>query len=819
MLSPAALAPVKVGDDVTMLDDDRVDDSAPELRATALLGDDAARLAVTTDAGGSGLDSSVEDELEPFAAQFRPALAVALSTTAAAMVVGGIFGSWLARGFGVAAAGIGAGWALFCARSARPALRQAGFPLVVLAVAALTLVGAPGGPGALPTLVGDAIDAGRAIRPPVPFDPGWQVLILLVLGTVAFGATVVAIDYQRPRLGVLIPLPLVALASITQPDSEQFVAGVGAFLPVLAALGVVFGGASQTRDLDRGFEVKRLIRGAIAAVPVLGLLIALNSSSALFPEPRFDPDDQPQKPRAQPLSAAQDRVLFEVRTDTGLTGPWRVGALDVYAEGAWLIPGFNRDRLKSIGGDGAIDSLRATESQLEVNVVVRDLGDSAVVPILAGTTNVTSERELRLDPRSLTLRVPTGRVPANTAYRLLLPAYATAQQLEAVTASPGTEFADQLAIPRPPAEIERLIAAAPPNRWRQLDALRQELLNKVTAKGAGTPVPITPGKVVKLITGQETGTPFEIVAAEAMLARWVGVPSRIGFGFDGLNLEGDVLTVRPKNSAQWLEVWFEGFGWVPLIGSPQKAASSLDADPNARFNPTIEASDDVAVDVYLPFELEDLTLFYEQVRDALLGAAPIAVGVGAWWVGWPVAVKAHRRARRRRWAATRGPRAQIAVEYAEFRDTAIDLGVGDLYDTPIEYLDKVRDDAEHREFAWLVVRTLYGDLLDTATAVDVAAAETMGSSLRRRIAAGQTVEARLLGWVSRASLDQPYTDEIPGAVRVFRGRLTGVGRAARRVTRRLRPLARVLAFVVPFPAGRRRLRAIARGRNPIGVRT
>ena len=516
-------------------------------------------------------------------------------------------------------------------------------------------------------------------------------------------------------------------------------------------------------------------------------------------------------------------MLFEVRTESGLTGPWRVGALDVYDDGAWLIPGFSRDRLTKIGGDGAVSPLRANGPQLEVNVTVRDLGDSAVAPILAGTTNVTSDRELRLDPRSLTLRVPTGRVPASTAYRLLLPAYPTAAELEAVTAQPGAELADQLVIPRPPEEIARLIAAAPPNRWKQLDALRQELLNKVTAKGAGTPVPIAPSKVVQLVTGQGTGTPFEIVAAEAMLARWVGVPSRIGFGFDGLNLEGDVFTVRPKNSAQWLEVWFEGYGWVPLIGSPKKAASSLDSDPNARFNPTIEVSDDVAVDVYLPFELEDLTLFYEQVRDALLRAAPLAVGVAAWWIAWPIAIKAHRRTRRRRWAASRGPRVQIAVEYAEFRDAAIDLGVGDLYDTPIEYLDKVRDDAEHREFAWLVVRSLYGDMLDTATADDVAAAETMGSSLRRRLGAGQTVEARLLGWVSRASLDQPYTTEIPGAVRLFRGRL---GRAmqiarhvARPVTRALRLLARAFALIVPFPASRRRLHAFSRRRNPIGART
>ena len=43
-----------------------------------------------------------------------------------------------------------------------------------------------------------------------------------------------------------------------------------------------------------------------------------------------------------------------------------------------------------------------------------------------------------------------------------------------------------------------------------------------------------------------------------MLARWAGIPARIGFGFDGVNDENGVLTVRPGNAAQWLEVYFEG---------------------------------------------------------------------------------------------------------------------------------------------------------------------------------------------------------------------------------------------------------------------
>ena len=99
-----------------------------------------------------------------------------------------------------------------------------------------------------------------------------------------------------------------------------------------------------------------------------------------------------------------------------------------------------------------------------------------------------------------------------------------------------------------------------------------------------------------MLAGSKEGTPFEIVAAQAMLARWVGVPSRIGYGFDGGEVVDSKLEVRPKNGASFLEVYFPGYGWLPVIGTPTKAKPTVGSDPaTQQQDPNVLPSDDIQI--------------------------------------------------------------------------------------------------------------------------------------------------------------------------------------------------------------------------------
>ncbi len=707
-----------------------------------------------------------EDVRVPVAQLVRPLLAAALSSSTAGLLVGGIFGSWAARLIGLFAALFGTGWALLVLRSRRAIVVQNLLipTLLLLGIVSLIPSGDAGGPSKLPSLVGDAISSGRLLRPPVPFDPGWRPIILMLIGVLAFGTAWLATKLERPKLAIAAPLPMVALTAVSQPDSGEVLAGIIAFIGLLGALSVLYGGdADRASELGRQFELKRAVRAVGSGAVMVALLVGLANASFLFPKPVYDPADKPQKPRPVPLSALADRVLFEVRTDSGITGPWRTGVLDVYDGESWRLPPFDENRFESIPSGGVLDPAQVATATVSVTFVVRDLGDSAVLPDLAGLTSIEiDEPKVVFDPRPAILRMRNGRVPVGLTYTVKVPAYPDAAKLEAAAPPPDTkEIQDALDVPKPSPTIRSLLAQAPTNPWKRLEFLRKQLADVVIAVGAGQPVDVPPERVDEILTGNHEATPFEIVAADALLARWAGIPSRIGFGFDGLNDEDGVLTVRPKNAAQFLEVYFEPYGWVPLSATPPKAKATLDSDPNARFNPTILPSDEIAVEIYLPIELESLRLLYERIREILFRLAPLVAIAIALVLAAPTVERAWRRRVRRRWADGIGPRAEVAVEYAELRELMTDLNLGDPYDTALEFLGKVQHDREHTELAWLVTRALYGDLAESLADADVRAAREMSASLRRRVARAQPLQSRLLAAVGRTSLRRPHSTEMP----------------------------------------------------------
>jgi hypothetical protein len=317
-----------------------------------------------------------------------------------------------------------------------------------------------------------------------------------------------------------------------------------------------------------------------------------------------------------------------------------------------------------------------------------------------------------------------------------------------------------LTIPAVPPAVSALIDNAPKSsKWEAWDYMRRYVLDNITASGVGTPVSITPTRVDTILAATKEASPFEIVALQALLARWVGLPSRIGYGFDGGTKVGDHLEVHPRDGAVFPEVYFPGSGWLPVIGIPSKAKVSDATSRVQQFRKGVLPSEDIAVTIFRPVELAGSSRFFARARGAALVVLAILALLGLVYLLIPVGQKQIRRARRRSDAREAGPAARIALAYAEWRDMLTDYGYSYTSDTPLMLLRRFPRDEEHNQLAWLVTRCMWGDLrdgIDDAMATD---AEELSRSLRRRLLDAHTIAVRWVAGLSRASLREPYLIE------------------------------------------------------------
>ncbi len=573
-----------------------------------------------------------------------------------------------------------------------------------------------------------------------------------------------------------MPLPVVVAAALVQPPSSAVTASIVAMVLLVAAL-VLSSGAQLMQDgsSSGAFETRRLLRG-LGGLTVLAVALGgVSQAGFLFPAQPAERVIPPKRPQAQP--PLSDRVLFTV--ESADPGPWRFGVIDVYDETAWLLPPLDRSRFVAVPGSGSLAEAVADRAERPddgpaaipatptgTRTLTFEVGDlpGRVLPTVEGQITVREDSvDLELDPRTQTLRSGKGRAALGGSYTVTAAIPPSATDLAAISADLPRSLDPFLAAPEPPSDVSALLAAAPQAPFERLQFVRNALYAKVVAAGEGTPIDVPPARVAELLSGAEA-TPYEITAAEALLTRWAGVPSRIGFGFYSgtRTADGGAFEVHPRDGATWLEAYFEGPGWITIVGRPPRAKASTDLNQKNQ-DPQLRASEDLALVVRVPVELANLRQLYDDIRFYLLVSLPWVLLVVLGIVFYPAALKVVRRWRRRRWARDRGLPARVLVTYAEMRDRLRDVNAPDPSATPLEFVSSVDFDEEHWELAWLTTRALWGDLRRDLRLEDVEAAEDMARSVTQRVLRAQRSVPRALGQASRVSLRDPFTRDVPNA--------------------------------------------------------
>lgn len=722
--------------------------------------------------------SSSEDETPPDEESVRTAVAMGFPVVAAAIMIGGIFKGFSPRIFATLAGLLGLALAVGVSR-----LRNRLGLTYTLMLGGLFGIGllmvflsSPGDVFGVQKLVSE-VRADRAVsRPPVDFDLGWRALTGWVMGMVGFSVGWVALAVRRASMGLLIPLPIAALAGISVPESAQKVSGLAVLILFCIGLGLLASEQAAGEDGTRppmSYEIRKALKAIPLLAVITGALFLLTQVDFLFPDSLYDPAEEPQKPKPQPLSEVKDRVLFATKSPDNVTGPWRMGVLDVYDGKDWRLPPFAANRVEEVPKTGVVD--KDLEANLEVTFTVAGLG-GAVLPGLPNTVGIIARGAVAgaagFDNRSGNIRLINGAAEAGMRYTVAAASPPSVDDLRAVTdpvpddikplrcfgKAPGPNCEP----PEAPPAVQGLIDEAPQDsQWDTFDYVRTWILNNVVVSGPGTPISITPERLEDMIAGEKRGSPFEIVAAQAMLARYIGLPSRIGYGFDGGEEINEEIQVRPKHGAAFVEVYFPGFKWLPVIGTPLRAEPSLGSDPDMlRTDAGILPSDDIQVEIFLPTVVPPDSVLAEQLARILLVLIVVVLLALLVYTLMPAFRKARLRSRRKAAALEAGTRARIALAYTEWRDYATDYGFQYSTDTPLMFLDRFVDDDEHAELAWLTTRALWGDLQDDSSPVLASVAEELSRSLRRRLAATQPATVRAVALVSRLSLRDPYAPEI-----------------------------------------------------------
>jgi hypothetical protein len=656
--------------------------------------------------------------------------------------------------------------------------------------------------GEMPGFVRDAFARGGLSTPPIAFDPGWRIIVVVLCAALVVAAVALARELDMPRLAVGVPLVVVVGGMLVQPANGETATAIVALVLVLAGLGVSYGAELSRDGIANGrFEARRLGRGAVV-VAVLGAGVAgLSQVGFLYPAGEDDNTFPPQRPGTPPVSAAA--VVFEVSEPEDSDHIWRTGVLDVYDvdENAWMTPPYDPDRFVRLPEPGTVPGTDAPDpDQAEPATVTIVAGGGRELPVtgqVAALAGVAAE----FDPRTQTFQ-STGRIADGTTYTVATTAVDRAALAGATAAGGMDEF---LTAPQVPPLVRQLLVTVPPDAdtpYERLQFVRTAFYEKVIAAGTGEPVDVSADRAQDIIVRQGTkASPYEITAADALLARWLGIPSRIGYGYytEGREPDADgIVQVRPEDGATWLEINFEGIGWVPLPMTPAQAPPPVEPAPEAQ-RPGVTASEDRALLVYVPTRVRTVSLAYEFVGYWALVILPWVLAALLAWMWYPALLKVLRRGKRRRWAAARGPRERIAVAYSDLRDVANDLGIGHPSLTPIQFLDVLAPDREHRELAWLTTRALWGDLTRDLRIEDAELAEDLARSVRRRMAGAQPLPLRVLAGAARQSLRDPYSREIPNLwPRRRRRPLRWAADALRGLVRRPAPAQAVATVVVAF---------------------
>ena len=192
------------------------------------------------------------------------------------------------------------------------------------------------------------------------------------------------------------------------------------------------------------------------------------------------------------------------------------------------------------------------------------------------------------------------------------------------------------------------------------------------------PPPSAGAPLVAFVTQTRAGYCQHFAGAMALMLRMLGIPARVAVGFTSGTPKDDAWVVTDHDAHAWVEVWFEGHGWVPFDPTPGRGtfggtysfASDSEAAVAALDRGDLNAAD-VRPERPQP-DPRDVPVADTSSSDRGPSFLGLALGFGALWVFGVGLVK---EIRRRLWYSSRDPRRLATASRRELESFLRDQGV------------------------------------------------------------------------------------------------------------------------------------------------
>ncbi|MEV3921759.1 DUF3488 and transglutaminase-like domain-containing protein [Actinomadura coerulea] len=448
------------------------------------------------------------------------------------------------------------------------------------------------GDGTLPqTLREGVLGAWKSILTtllPAPAKPEYLVLVHVVVWLAAFAAAELALRTSLRALPCVPVLGVWAVALLLGVD------GPGSNLPLAAATVVLIAVLVVVRadGPGQGAAWRPLLVGVPAAAVLGALAFAAGTVVPVSADP-YDPREQVQAPPPQqrdgvsPLDRvggwllSPDQVMFTVRSKRNEIE--RLAVLDRFDGVTWS----STARFVPTGSRVPQGPDPDREHEVAQRITIRDL-PGVWVPA-ADRPREVAGLPVVVDPGSGALAAARPLRPGQT-YRVdsVVPEW-TADDLAGAQVAGDAEARAARELPWGPGAKEPPVQIAEFRRFAQAATQgavspiqKAAMLAEYLKRYARYDVTAPPGhgyRQLDYFLGEgRRGTPEHFATAYALLARTIGLPSRVTVGFDGGDRAGDTVQVRSGDVMVWPEIKFDRLGWIRFNPLPDSARRSKKND-------------------------------------------------------------------------------------------------------------------------------------------------------------------------------------------------------------------------------------------------